>query len=130
MPAFSKSSNDKLNTCHPLLQTLMREVVKNYDCTIICGHRGEKEQNEAFDNGFSKVKWPNSKHNQMPSKAVDVLPYPINWNDIRKHYHFIGYVKAVADRLGIKLRFGIDFNRDGNLNNDSFVDRPHVELDI
>ena len=129
MPKFSKSSDDKLNTCHPLLQTLFREVVKHYDCTIICGHRGEKEQNEAFANGYSKLKFPQSKHNSMPSRAVDVLPHPFtNWNDKLKFVHFAGYVLATADRLGIKIRCGIDFNEDLKFNNDSFFDGPHFEL--
>lgn len=127
MPKFSKSSDDKLNTCHPLLQTLFREVVKHYDCTIICGHRGEKEQNEAFENGYSKLKFPMSKHNSMPSRAVDCLPFPIQWNDKSRHLHFAGYVQAVADRLGIKVRWGGNFDGDKNLDN-GFQDRPHFEL--
>lgn len=127
MPSFSKSSNDKLNTCHPLLQTLMREVVKNYDCTILCGRRGEAEQNEAFENGYSQLKFPASKHNSMPSRAVDVLPYPINWNDKSRHLHFAGYVQATADRLGIKVRWGGNFDGDSSLDN-GFQDRPHWEL--
>lgn len=127
MPSFSKSSDDKLNTCHPLLQTLFREVVKNYDCTIICGHRGEKEQNEAFEKGYSKLKFPKSKHNSMPSRAVDVMAYPIRWEDKSRHLHFAGYVQATADRLGIKIRWGGNFDGDQNLDN-GFIDRPHFEL--
>lgn len=127
MPKFSKSSDDKLNTCHPLLQTLFREVVKTYDCTIICGHRGEKEQNEAFEKGYSKLKFPKSKHNAMPSRAVDVMAYPIRWEDKSRHLHFAGYVHAVADKLGIKIRWGGNFDGDKNLDN-GFQDRPHFEL--
>lgn len=128
MPKFSKISEERLNTCHPLLQTLMREVIKNYDCAILCGHRNKEDQEKAVEGGFSKVHFPNSKHNHMPSLAVDVLPYPIDWSDSRKHYHFAGYVQAVADRLGIKIRWGGDFNQDGNFKNDRFVDIPHYEL--
>ncbi len=128
MPSFSKSSDDKLNTCHPLLQTLFREVVKNYDCTIICGHRGEKEQNEAFANGYSKLKFPKSKHNSNPSRAVDAAPYPIDWKNREKFIHFAGFVSGVAKSLGIEIRCGIDFNQDGNFKNDSLFDGPHFEL--
>ncbi len=127
MSSFSKSSDEKLNTCHPLLQTLFREVVKKYDCTIICGNRNEKDQNEAFMKGFSKLKFPNSKHNSMPSRAVDVMPYPINWSDKSRLLHFAGYVQATADRLGIKVRWGGNFDGDSNLDN-GFLDRPHWEL--
>lgn len=127
MPSFSKSSNDKLDSCDPLLQKLFREIIKHYDCTIICGHRGEKEQNDAFMKGFSKLRFPKSNHNFTPSRAVDVMPYPVNWNDKSRHLHFAGYVQATADRLGIKVRWGGNFDGDSNLNN-GFLDRPHWEL--
>lgn len=127
MVDFSKTSKDRLNTCDPLLQKLFNEVIKTYDCTVICGHRGEKEQNEAFENGYSKLKFPKSKHNSIPSKAVDILPYPIKWNDKSRHLHFAGYVQATADRLGIKVRWGGNFDGDQNLDN-GFMDRPHWEL--
>lgn len=124
---FSDSSKAKLETCHPDLQKLFGEVIKNYDCTIICGHRNKAEQNEAFMKGYSKLKYPDSKHNSFPSKAIDVMPYPINWNDKSRHLHFAGYVQAVADQLGIKIRWGGNFDGDRNLDN-GFLDRPHFEL--
>lgn len=126
---FSDSSKEKLATCHPDLQRLFNEVIKHYDCTIICGHRGKSEQNEAFMRGFSKLQFPDSKHNSFPSMAIDVLPYPFtNWNDKLKFVHFAGYVLATADQLGIKIRCGIDFNEDLKFNNDSLFDGPHFEL--
>lgn len=128
MPSFSKSSQDKLNTCDERLQKVFNEVIKYYDCTIICGHRGEKEQNEAFMKGYSKLRFPKSKHNSSPSKAVDVMPFPINWNDRKKVLHFSGFVMGIAKSLGINLRCGIDFNQDFNFENDSFIDGPHYEL--
>lgn len=128
MPSFSKISKERLETCHPDLQKLMNEVIKHYDCTILCGHRGEKEQNTAYTNGFSKLKFPKSKHNKLPSLAVDVLPSPINWKNRDSHLHFQGFVMGIAKQLGIKVRFGIDFNQDLNFKNDSFYDAPHVEL--
>ena len=128
MYKFSESSKEKLGSCHPDLQKLFNEVIKYYDCTVICGHRGEKEQNEAYEKGFSKLKWPHGKHNSIPSNAIDVLPFPLDWQDKDKHIHFAGYVKAFADIMGIKIRWGGDFNQDGNLHNDSFLDRPHFEL--
>lgn len=128
MPKFSKISEERLNTCHPLLQTLMREVIKTYDCAILCGHRNKEDQDKAFEGGFSKVKFPNGKHNSMPSLAVDVAPNPIDWSNREKFIYFAGYVKAIADKLGIKIRCGIDFNQDGNFKNDNLFDGPHFEL--
>ena len=129
---FSKTSLDRLATCHPDLQRLFMKVIENYDCTILCGYRNEEDQNAAFSTGHSKLKYPDSKHNHRPSLAVDVMPYPVNWMDTRdnlcKIYHFIGYVKATADSLGIKIRCGADFNRNGNLFDDKWKDLPHHEI--
>lgn len=128
MPSFSQRSKDNLATCHPDLQRVFNEVIKHYDCTIICGHRNEEDQNLAFKKGHSKLKYPKSKHNQLPSRAVDVMPFPINWTDTKKHLHFAGFVMGIAASMGIKLRYGGDFNMDLNFDNDSFIDRPHYEL--
>ena len=34
MPALSEKSIAKLSTCHPLLQRVFHEVVREFDCTI------------------------------------------------------------------------------------------------
>jgi len=56
MAKFSKRSKDKLITCHPKLQTLFHEVIKNYDYTIIEGHRSNKRQDDLLHQGKSKLK--------------------------------------------------------------------------
>ena len=128
MPKFSNRSKDKLSSCHKDLQILFNEIIKYYDCSIIEGFRSNKRQDELFHQGKSKLKAGQSKHNQNPSLAVDAIPYPINWNDKIKFYHFIGYVKATADQLGIKIRSGSDWDSDGDLNDQAFFDLPHFEL--
>lgn len=128
MPTFSEHSRAALDSADPKLRAIFDEVIKFQDCTVLCGFRNEKEQGEAFAKGFSKVEWPNSKHNTFPSRAVDVAPWPLDWNEPRRFYFFAGYVKAVAERLGTKIRWGGDFGGDGNLTNDKFVDLPHYEL--
>lgn len=129
MYSFSESSQAKLDTCHPDLQRLMNEVIKHYDCSIICGHRGEKEQNEAYEKGYSKLRYPKGKHNKIPSLAVDVLPYPFKGYNDRDQFIFMqGLIKGIATQLGIKIRLGIDFNGDLSFKNDSLFDGPHIEL--
>ena len=54
------------------------------------------------------MQYPNSKHNKLPSKAVDVAPYPIDWNDPDRFYHFAGYVRGIAEGMGIKIRWGLE----------------------
>lgn len=134
MPEFSRTSHSNLESAEEDLQTLFNEVIKYYDCSVICGHRGEGEQEEAFRKRLSKVQFPNSKHNSYPSRAVDVIPYPVNWGDTHRFYHFGGYVKAVADRLldeGViehEIRWGGDWDRDNEFDDQTFMDFPHFEL--
>ena len=128
MPAYSEKSKAKLATCHPMLRTVFGTVIQAFDNTILCGHRGQKEQDAAFDSGRSRVKFPNGKHNQVPSLAVDTAPYPIDWKNIKRFIYFGGFVMGVAFALGIKLRWGGDWDSDTKLDDQNFNDYPHFEL--
>jgi|SRR6185369_4630641 len=128
MPSFGKESLAQLATCDPELQLLMNEVIKYVDCSITCGHRGQAAQDKAFADGNSKLKWPNGKHNSLPSKAVDVAPYPLNWNDTEAFTLLSGVIYGVACTMGIKIRLGADWDGDFNTLEHSFKDRPHLEL--
>jgi peptidoglycan L-alanyl-D-glutamate endopeptidase CwlK len=120
MPSFGPRSTSRLNSCHEDLIRLFTEVVKEFDCTIICGHRDARAQNEAFVNGFSKVDFPNSKHNKFPSLAVDVGPWPLDFNDYAAFEELGKVVLRKAAELGIKVKWGRDFK--------SLKDYPHWEL--
>lgn len=133
MPKFGKRSQDNLDQCHPDLQLVFNEVVKYYDCSVICGHRGEKEQNDAYYGGRSKLKFPKSKHNSIPSEGVDVVPYfkkkpHIRWNDKEKFYEFAGFVQGIAAMLSVDIRWGGNWDRDDELHDQSFMDLPHFEI--
>jgi len=130
MPSFGKSSTQRLATCHPDLQRLFEEVVKIFDCTILTGHRGEVDQNRAFDQGRSKLRWPNGNHNRLPSTAVDVAPYPIpDWTKgVLDFAMFGGYVQGVAANMGIKIRYGGDWNGNKRISDENFKDLVHFEL--
>ena len=128
MPKFGKTSTDRLATCHPKLQELFNEVIKNYDCSILQGERTKEEQDEYFRTGRSKVQYPNSKHNSSPSMAVDVAPYPIDWQNTNRFYHFAGYVEGVARSMGVELRWGGDWDSDKDFSDQTFNDLPHFEI--
>ena len=121
MPGFSDLSRLRLNTCHPKIIRVLEEAIKHNDFSVICGHRGEAEQNEAFNKGTSKLKWPDSKHNSAPSRAVDIAPYPVDWKDLKRFYFLAGLVLGLATQMGIKLAWGGFWK--------SFPDFPHFELD-
>lgn len=116
----------QLGTCDLRLQVLIKAVAKGidegdlayagiHDLKVTCGWRGKLDQNAAFARGDSKVQWPNSAHNETPARAVDVVPFPELWSDVRKLEILHAYICGVAHALGIDLR-------------DISWDRPHVEL--
>ena len=125
---YGKISRSRLETCHPDLQRLFNELIKDWDISIICGHRSEEEQNAAVARGNSKTLYPNSKHNQMPSLAVDAALYPIDWEDTGRHYMFVGMVKQKAKDLGINIRCGADWDGDNDTDDQTFHDLPHFEV--
>jgi peptidoglycan L-alanyl-D-glutamate endopeptidase CwlK len=115
----------KLLTCHPDLQKVFNELQKDTLICVICGFRGEKEQDEAFKSRHSKLRWPESKHNDQPSRAVDVAPLGkdlmIDWDNINNFKMLSLKVFSTAYRLGItNLEWG------GSWIN--FPDFPHYEL--
>ena len=128
MPRFGKSSIKRLEKAQPKLQEIFNEVIKHVDCSVLQGHRGEEEQNRYFDEGKSKVKYPNGRHNAYPSRAVDVTPYPVDWDDRERQTLFAGLVLGIATMKGIKLRWGGDWNRDFHVQDNKFDDFPHFEL--
>jgi len=126
MYSFSKTSKARLATCHLDIQKVLNEVIKEKDCTIICGARTLKEQQKAFAGGFSKIDGVTKKSKHQVSKekplslAVDVLPYPIDWQDVKGHTEFAGFVLSKAKTLGVELEWGGDWK--------TFKDRPHFQL--
>ena len=74
---FSALSLRRLLECHPDLQAIARELIKEIDVVVLCGHRGEMEQNVAYHDGKSKLRYPHSKHNKTPSLAIDLGHSPL-----------------------------------------------------
>ena len=133
--AWGARSRGRLDTCHPLLIQLFDRVIKRadlkLDLTVVCGHRGQAEQDAAVKAGASKLAWPKSKHNKSPSQAVDVAPFvgrSASWE--WAHYHAVApaikaeWAAMQADGLippGVRLTWGGDWAR--------FQDGPHWQLD-
>ena len=127
MPNFSKKSLEILSTCELPLQVLMRLAIQSgQDFSIICGHRGEEEQNEAYKLGHSKLKYPKSKHNTSPSQAVDIAPYPIDWSNKVRFLTLSKHIKATWDSMSELEKGGWELTWGGDWK--SFPDLPHWEL--
>ena len=117
MPKYSQRSRLKLLTCDLRLQAIFNEVIKTHDCTILDGHRGEDEQNTAYERGLSKLRYPMSSHNRIPSCACDVAPFPIDWTDLDGFRTFAKEVKRIAKDLDVNVEWGGDWT--------TLVDMPH-----
>lgn len=128
MPILSARSLARLETCHPLLQEVVRSAIVDFNFTVLCGHRNEAEQNTAVAAGKSKLAWPASKHNALPALAVDLAPWPVDWSNVDRFKSLAVHILDVADALGIKLRWGGDWNMNGRSDDERFIDFPHFEL--
>lgn len=116
---YSQQSKNKLATCHPNLIFLANKLADLGDYSIIHGYREEYTQNQLY---LRKVglPWPTSLHNQQPSMAVDIVPYPVDWNDTARFDIMIGAAYAIAKEEGINMRSGKWFS--------NLADYSHLEL--
>ena len=128
MPYFGKTSKKRLLTCDKRLQKIFNEVIRYVDCSILCGHRGKDDQNKAYKEGKSNAKYPEGRHNRYPSLAVDVSPYPLDWEDYERQTLFAGFVLGVANQMGIDLIWGNDWDGDFQTKDTNLEDYPHFEL--
>lgn len=134
MYKYSTTSQKRLATAHPKLQELFTRVLEVCDHTILQGHRTREEHEAYLKAGNSTVPYEQSKHSKTPSMAVDVAPYPMpkdwgaQWRDRVKFYEFAAVVRTEAKRLGIQIRWGGDWDGDGDYSDQKFDDLVHFEL--
>lgn len=98
---------------------------------VIEGLRTRERQAELYAIGRTKpgkpVTWTlNSKH--CEGKAVDVGPVPLDWNDKKAFLTVAGAMFAGAQRVGVQLRYGGDWDGDGIYGEKGESDLPHFEL--
>ena len=135
MYKFGKSSEDRLASVHPDLVRVCRRMLGYgiLDATVVQGRRSKEDQDRAFKEGKSKLKYPQSKHNSDPSDAIDIAPFingKISWNT--QHCLVLaGLMLAAASELGVKVRWGGNWDRDGEpVTDQTFNDLVHFELDF
>lgn len=132
MPRFSQASLDRLAVLDPRLQQILWVAIEYVDFSIVVGHRSEAAQNEAFAGGYSQVRWPDSAHNDLPSRGVDIAPWfpgiGIDWKDDGAFRVLAGRLLQIADVLEIPLRWGGDWDGDGQTRDQSFHDLGHFEV--
>lgn len=126
---FGIRSKKNLSTADTQLVKVCYEVIKHIDFTVIEGHRTLERQKELFDKGMSQIDGisKKGKHNYLPSKAIDIIPYEKGHNPFdgsekselmfyRLHREFV----RASKKLNVKINWGGFW---------SFKDYPHIELD-
>ena len=124
MPRFGKRSKERLRGIDARLVSVLNELIKIMDVTIIEGLRSEQRQEKLLKAGSTKTKF--SKH--IEGKAVDLAPYPIDWEDRDRFHYMGGMVRGIGQQLGVNIRWGGDWDSDGETKDNSFDDLVHVEI--
>lgn len=111
-------SRQNLEGVHPDLVKVVELAIKitKEDFTVIEGIRNIERQRKLLAQGFTKTL--NSRH--LTGHAVDICPYPIDWNDHQRFTTVSQAMKEAAQRLGVPIVWGGDWK--------SGWDKPHYEL--
>jgi|TARA_R100000093_G_C1939513_1_gene71579 hypothetical protein len=124
MPRFGKRSKERLKGVDSRLVNILNELVKIMDVTIIEGLRTKERQEELVSQGKSQTKF--SKH--IEGRAVDLAPYPIDWKDRERFHYMGGMVRGIGKQMGVDVRWGGDWDSDGEIKDNKFDDLVHVEI--
>tara|TARA_R110000764_G_scaffold38522_2_gene85517 strand:- start:844 stop:1155 length:312 start_codon:yes stop_codon:yes gene_type:complete len=92
-------------------------TITEQDFTVIEGVRNINRQRELVKKGASTTM--NSRH--ITGHAVDMVPWPVDWNDLERFEVVSEAMKSAAEELEIPIVWGGDWK--------SFYDAPHFELD-
>lgn len=131
-------SRARLAGVHPDLQRVVFRAIEisDQDFMVLEGVRTPERQKQLYAQGRTtpgqKVTWTlNSNHfiNRKTGKghAVDLVPFPIDWS----HEKLAVVSKAMfaaAKELGVAIRWGADWDRDGKPREKGETDSPHFEL--
>ena len=112
-------SLQNLSGVHPDLVAVVKLAISitEQDFTVIEGIRNINRQRELYKAGKSTTM--NSRH--ITGHAVDMVPWPVDWNDLERFEVMSEAMKTAAEELDIPIVWGGDWK--------SFYDAPHFELD-
>ena len=141
MSKFSNKSKKLLEQVHPDLQIVLNKAIEYIDFSILDSTIRTIEQQKQFV-AEGKSKTMNSKHlkkmlpeyGQEYSLAVDIAPYPIDFNDRERFCLLAGIILGIAKLFkeeGVirkEIRWGGDWNQDYITKNEKFSDMPHFEV--
>jgi len=126
---FDSASLKHLANLHFDLQRVHKLARTRFRYRIICSYRGKADQQAAKERGASNADFGQSPHNFIPPVATDCVPDPLNWNDKKSFDDMAAAIMQAAKELGIPIRSGADWDRDGKRWEKGENDGPHFELD-
>ena len=139
MFSFSARSLNNLKGVHPKLVAVVKRAleISPIDFTVLEGVRSQERQNELWAQGRTKpgpvVTWIQSTGTHGVQKdgyghAVDIAPFPIDWNDHKRFDQLANTMFAAAKELGVTLRWGGNWDMDSVIHEKGESDSPHFEL--
>ena len=132
MYPYGETSQENLGTCHTRLQDLFMEAAKHRNISITCGYRSDEQQAIEFAEGTTTKGPGESDHNELPSNAVDAIPYPTTKEDWENREYWVewsSWIKGLGSGMGMIIRSGFDWDNDYDLDDQSFFDGPHFEYE-
>ena len=138
MYQLGNKSKEKLKGVHPNLVKVIERAIQlsSKDFMVIEGIRTPERQVELYAQGRTKpgpiVTWTlNSRHFIQKDgwgHAVDLVPWPVDWNDTKKFDAIAEAMFKASKELGTPIRWGADWDRDGRPRERGETDSPHFEL--
>lgn len=127
---FSARSLGNLKGVHPDLARVAERAIaiSRQDFIVTEGVRTKERQKELYAQGRTKpgqkVTWTLTSNHFVKADgfghAIDVVPYPVDWNDAKKFYAIAQAMKEAAKELNVSLGWGGDWTKNRDL--------PHFEL--
>ena len=124
MPRFGRRSKERLKGVDVKLVNVLNELINIMDVTIIEGLRSKGRQGQLLAQGKTKTRY--SKH--IEGKAVDLAPYPIDWKDRERFHYMGGMIRGIGKQMNVNIRWGGDWDSDGEIADNNFDDLVHVEI--
>ncbi len=137
--ALGKQSLARLEGVHPNLVKVVKRAIEltTVDFMVLEGVRTPQRQKELYAQGRTTkgpvVTWTlTSNHFKNPvtgyGHAVDLVPYPVDWTDLKKFDAMAEAMFAAAEELKVPIRWGADWDKDGKPRERGETDSPHFEL--
>jgi peptidoglycan L-alanyl-D-glutamate endopeptidase CwlK len=151
--SLGRRSLERLQRVHPaLVRVILRAIqISGQDFSVLEGVRTDARQRELYGQGRSareltakgvdpalarplmdKVTWTLKSNHFVQADgcghAVDLVPYPVDWNTLSKFDAIADAMFQAAEELDVSIRWGADWDQDGKRRERGESDSPHFEL--